>query len=77
MTLDKDDLGFIIIVLCYLGWNSYRNYTFTNEINEKVDRIDSYEVSILKEQVELSDRMYEIEQHQDSIRSYICKQKNK
>jgi len=77
MTFDKDDVVFLMIAIGYMAWNSYQNYTFTKEVNRKMEEVVDYNYTLLLRQARISSRLDEIEASQDSIRYYICQQKNK
>lgn len=77
MTFHKDDVALLLVVLAYIGWNSFHTYTFTKAIDSKIEELADYNNALLIRQARISTRMEEIVAKQDSIRSYICEKKNK
>jgi hypothetical protein len=67
MTFEKDDVAMILILLGFMFWLAYNNYTFISRVDEKLTEVRDFNYSLLIRQAHISLRMDTMRYKIDSL----------
>jgi energy-coupling factor transporter transmembrane protein EcfT len=67
MIFEKDDAAMILILLGFMFWLTYSNYTFISRVDEKLTEVRDFNYSLLIRQAHISLRMDTMRYKIDSL----------
>jgi hypothetical protein len=67
MIFEKDDAAMILILLGFMFWLTYSNYTFISRVDEKLTEVREFNYSLLIRQAHISLRMDTMRYKIDSL----------
>jgi hypothetical protein len=67
MIFEKDDAAMILILLGFMFWLTYSNYTFIARVDEKLTEVREFNYSLLIRQAHISLRMDTMRYKIDSL----------
>lgn len=67
MTFEKDDAAMILILLGFMSWLTYNNYTFISRVDEKLTEVREFNYSLVIRQAHMSLRLDTIRYKLDSV----------